>query len=279
MGRGKIEIKRIENANSRQVTFSKRRAGLLKKAKELAILCDAEVAVIIFSNTGKLFEFSSSGMNKTISRYKSAQGSPEIAQVEHKAEKQDSKEADHLKDEIAKLQMKQLQLLGKNLTSMSLKELQLLEQQLNEGLLSVKEKKEQLLMQQLEQSRLQEIKHLDKETCHKLELRLVRLDRWRSSELCLRMKLYADRQVEELRGFFPTTDHPIQPYLECYPVERKNSLMSHSIPSPDLTCNCTVEKGDSDTTLYLGLPSDYHKRKKPEIESHSNESESQLGLL
>lgn len=61
MGRGKIEIKRIENANSRQVTFSKRRNGLLKKAQELAILCDAEVAVIIFSNTGKLFEFSSSG--------------------------------------------------------------------------------------------------------------------------------------------------------------------------------------------------------------------------
>lgn len=61
MGRGKIEIKRIENANSRQVTFSKRRNGLLKKAQELSILCDAEVAVIIFSNTGKLFEFSSSG--------------------------------------------------------------------------------------------------------------------------------------------------------------------------------------------------------------------------
>lgn len=61
MGRGKIEIKRIENSNSRQVTFSKRRTGLLKKAQELAILCDAEVAVIIFSNTGKLFEFSSSG--------------------------------------------------------------------------------------------------------------------------------------------------------------------------------------------------------------------------
>lgn len=64
-------------------------------------------------------------------------------------------------------------------------------------------------------------------------------------------------QVEELRGFFPTTDRPIQPYLECYPVERKNSLMSHSIPSPDLTCNCTVEKGDSDTTLYLGYVSFY----------------------
>jgi len=59
MGRGKIEIKRIENANSRQVTFSKRRAGLLKKAHELSVLCDAEVAVIVFSKSGKLFEFSS----------------------------------------------------------------------------------------------------------------------------------------------------------------------------------------------------------------------------
>lgn len=61
MGRGKIEIKRIENANSRQVTFSKRRSGLLKKAHELSVLCDAEVAVIVFSKSGKLFEFSSAG--------------------------------------------------------------------------------------------------------------------------------------------------------------------------------------------------------------------------
>lgn len=59
-GRGCIEIKKIENVSSRQVTFSKRRAGLLKKAKELAILCDAEVGVIIFSSTGKLYEFASS---------------------------------------------------------------------------------------------------------------------------------------------------------------------------------------------------------------------------
>ncbi|KAK6923238.1 Transcription factor, MADS-box [Dillenia turbinata] len=59
MGRGKIVIKRIDNSTSRQVTFSKRRNGLLKKAKELAILCDAEVGLIIFSSTGKLYEFSS----------------------------------------------------------------------------------------------------------------------------------------------------------------------------------------------------------------------------
>lgn len=58
--RGKIEMKRIENVTSRQVTFSKRRNGLLKKAYELSVLCDAEVAVIIFSQKGRIHEFSSS---------------------------------------------------------------------------------------------------------------------------------------------------------------------------------------------------------------------------
>lgn len=52
-------MKRIENATSRQVTFSKRRNGLLKKAFELSVLCDAEVALIIFSPRGKLYEFAS----------------------------------------------------------------------------------------------------------------------------------------------------------------------------------------------------------------------------
>jgi hypothetical protein len=51
MGRGKIAIERIGN--------STRRKGLIKKAKELAILCDAEVGLIIFSSTGKLYEFAS----------------------------------------------------------------------------------------------------------------------------------------------------------------------------------------------------------------------------
>lgn len=59
MGRGKIVIQRIDNSTSRQVTFSKRRKGLIKKAKELAILCDAQVGLVIFSSTGKLYEYSS----------------------------------------------------------------------------------------------------------------------------------------------------------------------------------------------------------------------------
>lgn len=59
MGRGKIVIQRIDNCTSRQVTFSKRRKGLIKKAKELSILCDAEVGLVIFSSTGKLYECAS----------------------------------------------------------------------------------------------------------------------------------------------------------------------------------------------------------------------------
>nr|XP_016478804.1 PREDICTED: MADS-box transcription factor 23-like isoform X2 [Nicotiana tabacum] len=64
MARGKIAIRRIDNPASRQVTFSKRKSGLIKKAKELAILCDAQVGVTIFSSTGRLYEYSSSRYNE-----------------------------------------------------------------------------------------------------------------------------------------------------------------------------------------------------------------------
>ncbi|OMO99445.1 Transcription factor, MADS-box, partial [Corchorus olitorius] len=59
MGRGKVELKRIEDKSSRQVTFSKRKTGLMKKARELAVLCDVELALVIFSPRGKLYQFSS----------------------------------------------------------------------------------------------------------------------------------------------------------------------------------------------------------------------------
>ncbi|KAK3010267.1 hypothetical protein RJ639_012587 [Escallonia herrerae] len=101
MGRGKIEIKKIENLNSLQVTFSKRRAGLLKKAKELAVLCDAEVGVIIFSSTGKLYEFASSG-------YNNSQESMERPSVENAIEHDPQTELDGLKAEAARLRKDQV---------------------------------------------------------------------------------------------------------------------------------------------------------------------------
>jgi hypothetical protein len=58
MGRVKLEIKRIENTTNRQVTFSKRRNGLIKKAYELSILCDIDIALIMFSPSNRLSHFS-----------------------------------------------------------------------------------------------------------------------------------------------------------------------------------------------------------------------------
>ncbi|XP_054794342.1 floral homeotic protein AGAMOUS-like [Prosopis cineraria] len=60
MTRKKIEIKKIDNIAARQVAFSKRRKGLFKKAKELATLCEAEIGLMVFSSTGKLYDYASS---------------------------------------------------------------------------------------------------------------------------------------------------------------------------------------------------------------------------
>lgn len=57
--RGKIEIKRIENSSNRQVTYSKRRNGIIKKAKEITVLCDAKVSLIIIASSGKMVDYCS----------------------------------------------------------------------------------------------------------------------------------------------------------------------------------------------------------------------------
>lgn len=61
MARGKVQMRRIENPVHRQVTFCKRRAGLLKKARELSVLCGADVGIIIVSGQGKLYELATNG--------------------------------------------------------------------------------------------------------------------------------------------------------------------------------------------------------------------------
>ena len=54
MGRKKINIARISDERNRQVTFTKRKFGLMKKAYELSVLCDCEIAVIIFNSHNKV---------------------------------------------------------------------------------------------------------------------------------------------------------------------------------------------------------------------------------
>lgn len=50
-------------------TFLKRKGGLFKKAHELSVLCSVDVAVFIFGNNKKLYEYSSSDMRELITRY------------------------------------------------------------------------------------------------------------------------------------------------------------------------------------------------------------------
>ncbi|KAM7077962.1 myocyte-specific enhancer factor 2C-like isoform 5-T5 [Ciconia maguari] len=69
MGRKKIQITRIMDERNRQVTFMKRKFGLMKKAYELSVLCDCEISLIIFNSTNKLFQYASTDMDKVLLKY------------------------------------------------------------------------------------------------------------------------------------------------------------------------------------------------------------------
>uniref|UniRef100_A0A8D2B916 MADS-box domain-containing protein n=1 Tax=Sciurus vulgaris TaxID=55149 RepID=A0A8D2B916_SCIVU len=69
MGRKKIQITRIMDERNRQVTFTKRKFGLMKKAYELSVLCDCEIALIIFNSSNKLFQYASTDKDKVLLKY------------------------------------------------------------------------------------------------------------------------------------------------------------------------------------------------------------------
>ncbi|KAM9832392.1 myocyte-specific enhancer factor 2B [Neosynchiropus ocellatus] len=69
MGRKKIQISRIADQRNRKVTFIKRKFGLMKKAYELSVLCDCEIALIIFNSTNRLFQYASTDMDKVLLKY------------------------------------------------------------------------------------------------------------------------------------------------------------------------------------------------------------------
>ncbi|KAI4304467.1 hypothetical protein MLD38_039972 [Melastoma candidum] len=69
MGRRKIEIEMVKDGSTRQVTFSKRRTGLFKKANELATLCAVQIVIIVFSPGGKPFSFGHPDVEPVISRF------------------------------------------------------------------------------------------------------------------------------------------------------------------------------------------------------------------
>ncbi|KMZ76144.1 AGAMOUS-like 20 [Zostera marina] len=175
MVRGKTQMKRIENASSRQVTFSKRRTGLIKKAYELSVLCDAEVGLIVFSPRGKLYEFSSTAcLQKTIERYinhtKEQNG--------YSSSKQPPQDLNQWKYEVAQmgkqidlLEISRRKLLGEEevMTSSS-EELQQIENQLEKSLRNIRLKKTQYIECEIQQLKEKEKMLLEENQYYKVQL-------------------------------------------------------------------------------------------------------------
>nr|NP_001302702.1 agamous-like MADS-box protein AGL1 [Brassica napus]AGB51134.1 Shatterproof [Brassica napus] len=160
--RGKIEIKRIENTTSRQVTFCKRRNGLLKKAYELSVLCDAEVALVVFSTRGRLYEYANNSVKGTIERYKKACSDavnpPTVTEANTQYYQQ---EASKLRRQIRDIQNSNRHIVGESLGSLNFKELKNLEGRLEKGISRVRSKKSELLVAEIEymQKRKMELQH------------------------------------------------------------------------------------------------------------------------
>ncbi|KAI5080421.1 hypothetical protein GOP47_0003604, partial [Adiantum capillus-veneris] len=151
MARRKIKIKRIENATTRQVTFSKRRGGLLKKAHDLSVLCDAEVGVIIFSSKGKLFQFANPSMQSVMERYMKSCGHSESAQNYAGCSTHGDGDADRVTQFTEKLKILQSILIGDDLERLSSRDLIRLEQQMHDCLGRIRAKKDELILEQLQE--------------------------------------------------------------------------------------------------------------------------------
>nr|AAR06685.1 APETALA3-like protein AP3-2 [Eupomatia bennettii] len=148
MGRGKIEIKRIENSTNRQVTYSKRRGGIMKKAKELTVLCDAEVSLIMFSNTGKFSEYCSPSTTtkKIFDRYQEVSSTNLWNSHYEKMQAHLNK----LKEDNNNLRREIRQRIGEDLEDLEIEELRGLEQNLEDSIKFVRERKYHVIATQTE---------------------------------------------------------------------------------------------------------------------------------
>ncbi|KAM0920837.1 hypothetical protein ACQ4PT_007255 [Festuca glaucescens] len=217
--RERISIRKIENLAARQVTFSKRRRGLFKKAEELSILCDAEVGLAVFSATGKLFNFASSSMNQIIDRYNSHSKTLQRADEPSQLDLREDGNCTKLREELAEASLWLRQMRGEELQSLNVQQLQALEKSLESGLGSVLKTKSKKIMDEiseLERKRVQLIEENSrlKEQASKME-----------------MQVAADSPVVYEEG------------------QSSESVTNTSYPRPPLDT-----EDSSDTSLRLGLP-------------------------
>ncbi|KAI5015948.1 hypothetical protein ZWY2020_005575 [Hordeum vulgare] len=152
MVRRKTVIERIADTASRQVTFSKRKGGLFKKARELGVLCDAQVGILLFSNTGRLYEYSNStsGVNSIIERYQKVKEGQQFMSASAEAKFWQA-EAERLRQQLQNLHEDHRQLLGQNLPGLGLEGLKGLENQLETSIHNIRLTKDKLIIDKIEE--------------------------------------------------------------------------------------------------------------------------------
>ncbi|KAJ4832832.1 hypothetical protein Tsubulata_001907 [Turnera subulata] len=224
MAREKIKIKKIDNLTARQVTFSKRRRGLFKKAEELSVLCDAEVGLIIFSATGKLFEFSSSSMKDVLERYNLH--SNNIGKLSQPTVDLQLENSNHIRlsKEIAEKSHEIRRMRGEDLQGLNLEELQKLEKTLEVGLSRVLETKGEKILNEISSLEAKGARLLEENKQLKQKMAMI----CRGKKLVL---LESDAGVQE----------------EGMSSESATNAYSCSSGPP-------FEDDSSDTSLKLGLP-------------------------
>ncbi|GAV61613.1 SRF-TF domain-containing protein/K-box domain-containing protein [Cephalotus follicularis] len=225
MARERIQIKKIDNTTARQVTFSKRRRGLFKKAEELSVLCDADVALIVFSSTGKLFEYASSSMKEILERQRlHSKNLDKLEQPSLELQVIENSNYTTLNKEVADKSRQLRQMRGEELQGLNIEELLQLEKSLEAGLSRVIEKKGEKIMDQ--------ITNLQRKGMQLIE----------ENE---RLK----QQVKEMSNG----------RKQAAVVDSENVFYEEGLSSESVTnvCNSTGPPNDyesSDTSLKLGLP-------------------------
>ncbi|XP_054777435.1 MADS-box protein SVP-like isoform X2 [Prosopis cineraria] len=172
MTRRKIEIKKIEDTPARQVAFSKRRKGLFKKAVELSTLCDAEIALCVFSASGKLFEYSSTSMRHVIEKRNSLLDLNLDRSNQPSLEVQVEGEYFRLEKELKEKSHELRQLNGEELQGLTLKDLRKLEDLINKSLHRISKAKDEFYEQEVSILKNKEAKLLEENQRLNQEIKL-----------------------------------------------------------------------------------------------------------
>ncbi|KAL7104304.1 hypothetical protein ACP275_08G235400 [Erythranthe tilingii] len=231
MAREKIKIKKIENVAARQVTFSKRRRGLFKKAEELSVLCDADVGLIIFSSTGKLFEYASSSMKDIVERHnlhsknlnKLEQPSLELQLVE-------DSNISWLNKEVAERSQQLRRMRGEELDGLGIEELHRLEKSLELGLNRVMEKKGEKIMNEINQLQEKGRQLMEENRLLRQQVADIENNKKRGTTESEKMVYYEEEgeSSESVANVCNSAGGHPQDYYDCSDTSLKLGLMPYS---------------------------------------------------